>query len=159
MCDEDKTRQQIKQKSLDLLARSELTRIMLARKLENRDYSATLVAQVIDELAEHGWQSDQRYLEHYIAMRSGKGFGPLRIQVELEQRGIDTVSASETLQTVQWSDVIARAYRRKYATSLITGWPEQAKRMRFLQYRGFTAEQINDFMKTLNQASDDESGY
>ena len=33
-------------------------------------------------------QSDQRYAEAYVYMRTQKGFGPLRIQAELRQRGV-----------------------------------------------------------------------
>ncbi len=147
----DDTRTKIKQICLELLARGELTRQLLARKLEQCGYQSDTVLQVIDELAEQGWQSDQRYCEQYVAMRSRKGFGPVRIQIELEQRGIDETAASYAITDLPWQETIANAYRKKYNDSPINCWSERAKRMRFLQYRGFTTEQIQRFVQSLDQ--------
>ncbi len=149
MCDD--SYKKIEQICLELLTRGELTRWLLVQKLAQRGYQSDTVLQVIDELAEQGWQSDQRYTEQYIAMRSRKGFGPVRIQMEMEQRGIDETTASHATADLQWQDIIANAYRKKYNDSLITCWSDRAKRLRFLQYRGFTSEQIHRFMKTLDQ--------
>jgi regulatory protein len=140
----------IEQICLELLTRGELTRLLLKQKLAQRGYQSDCVTQVIDMLAEQGWQSDQRYTEQYIAMRARKGFGPARIQMELEQRGIDESAASHAVNTMQWQENIANAYRKKYADSSILDWSDQAKRMRFLQYRGFSAEQIRSFMQALD---------
>ncbi|MEE9424562.1 MAG: regulatory protein RecX [Methylococcales bacterium] len=147
----DDTSNKIKQICLELLARGELTRQLLADKLAQRGYQSDAVMQVIDELTEQGWQSDQRYTEQYIAMRSRKGFGPVRIQMELQQRGIDETIASHAVSDVLWQDNLANAYRKKYNNSSITNWSDRTKRMRFLQYRGFPSEQIQRFMQTLDQ--------
>ncbi len=149
MCED--TSKKIKQICLELLTRGELTRRLLVQKLAQRGYQSDTVQQIIDELAEQGWQSDQRYTEQYIAMRSRKGFGPVRIQMELEQRGIDETAASHAVSEVLWQDNLANAYRKKYTNSPITCCSDRTKRMRFLQYRGFTFEQIHRFMQTLDQ--------
>ena len=151
MCEDVDPHKQIKQICLGLLARGELTRQLLAQKLKQRGYVSASVYLVIDELAEQGWQSDQRYTEQYIAMRTRKGFGPVRIQNELEQRGIEEVSASQAMRDLTWQDAIASTYRKKYNTRPITDWSDRAKRMRFLQYRGFTTEQIQRFMQTQDR--------
>ncbi len=147
----DDTSNKIKQICLELLARGELTRRLLVQKLAQRGYQSDTVLQVIDDLAEQGWQSDQRYTEQYIAMRSRKGFGPVRIQMELQQRGIDETAASHAVSDVLWQDYLAHAYRKKYSNTPITSWSDRTKRMRFLQYRGFTSEQIQRFLQTLDQ--------
>ena len=111
MCED--TSKKIKQICLELLTRGELTRRLLVQKLAQRGYQSDTVQQVIDALAEQGWQSDQRYTEQYIAMRSRKGFGPVRIQMELEQRGIDETAASHAVSEVLWQDNLARRISKK----------------------------------------------
>jgi len=150
----DDTRNNIKQICLELLARGELTRRLLARKLAQRGYQTDTVLQVIEELAEQGWQSDQRYTEQYIAMRSRKGFGPVRIQMELQQRGIEETAANHAVSDVLWQDNLANAYQKKYTNNPITCWSDRTKRMRFLQYRGFTSEQIQRYMQALDQGNE-----
>ena len=149
MCED--TRKKIKQISLELLARGEQTRQLLAHKLTQRGYQSDTVLQVIDELAAQGWQSNQRYTEQFIAMRSRKGFGPVRIQMELVKRGIDETDANHAVTELPWQDYIANAYRKKFNNNPVTCWSDRTKRMRFLQYRGFTSEQIHRFMRTLDQ--------
>ncbi len=140
----------IKQMCLGLLSRGELTRYLLIKKLSDRGVSSDTVIEVIDELEDQGWQSDSRYTEQYLAMRSRKGFGPVRIQMELVQRGIDDCSANRAVWSIQWQEHLARTYLKKYDRKSIPDWQELAKRMRFLQYRGFTTEQINAYIQILD---------
>ncbi|HFD12622.1 MAG TPA: regulatory protein RecX [Crenotrichaceae bacterium] len=155
--------QHIRQICLNLLTRSELSRTLLVRKLSDRGYTSDDVLDIVDELVEQGLQSDQRYTEQYIAMRARKGFGPERIRLELEQRGIEPVAAQSAVAALHWNDNIASVYKKKYKQSSVSDWSEYTKRMRFLHYRGFTTEQINQLMQSLEQHNNfqhtEESGY
>ena len=139
---------QIKSKCLELLARRELTRVELLNKLSQRGFDHDTVYAVIDELQQQGWQSDQRFTEQYIAMRSAKGFGPLRIKQELQQRGIEQINVEQALSAQDWQNSMFNAYRKKFSDPSIGDWPERAKRMRFLSYRGYTTDQINTLLNT-----------
>ena len=89
-------------------------------------------------------QSDDRYTESYVHMRRKRGYGPLKIKQELQQRGI----SSELLDTHVkfndeiWFDTACQAYEKKFAGRRIDSANERAKRMRFLQSRGFTGDII-----------------
>ncbi|MCH9699091.1 MAG: recombination regulator RecX [Gammaproteobacteria bacterium] len=139
---------QIKTKCLELLARREMTRLELVNKLTQRGFDVEAVHAVIDELHQQGWQSDQRFTEQYIAMRASKGYGPVRIKQELQERGIEQTDVEQSLPSQDWQIYMLKAYRKKFSDTHIIDWPERAKRMRFLSYRGYTAEQINTLLNT-----------
>lgn len=43
--------------------------------------------------------------------------------------------------TIQWSEVAQQAWRKKFK-QLPQDWPEKAKQIRYLQYRGFYSNDI-----------------
>lgn len=99
---------------------------------------------VVRSLADAGLQSDERYIEAYVTSRIGKGFGPLRISSELRQRGVDSVLISACLggQSAQWCEHASAARAKRFGLDVPKGRREQLKQMRFLEYRGFTSDQI-----------------
>ena len=75
--------------ALNFLARREHTKLELQRKLNAKGFAANNITEAIDKLEKQGLQSDERFLESYVAMRCKRGFGPIRITKELCERGID----------------------------------------------------------------------
>ena len=73
----------------NMLSRREHSVLELARKLENKDFPDEVIDRVINELINARLLSNERYAESYVRMRSGKGYGPARICLELKERGID----------------------------------------------------------------------
>ena len=134
--------------AIGLLARREHSVKELATKLASREVASGLIESVITRLIDERLQSDERYAEVYIRLRSDKGFGPLRIKVELRERGIDdALIAAQFRQAddegeIDWFELAAAAYAKKYGAKPIEDIKERAKRMRFMQYRGFDHEQI-----------------
>ena len=47
-----------------------------------------LLNQEIDRLANEGLQSDERFSEAYIRSKTQAGYGPIKIKMELAQKGI-----------------------------------------------------------------------
>lgn len=94
-------------------------------------------------------QSDQRFTESYLNSRIQKGYGPLRLEQELYERGIDEqlVQTCLAAHDIDWMDVLASVRKKKFRQALPTGFNQQAKESRFLQYRGFTTDQIRHFYK------------
>lgn len=144
---------QLRAAALDLLARREHSRRELLRKLGQR-FPAAEPAQleaVLEALAAAELQSDSRFCTALINMRARKGSGPLRIRLELREKGIDAglISAGLSSDAVDWFAVAAEVWRKKFGPA-DTAAPadrqaqrrEQARQYRFLQYRGFTPEQI-----------------
>ena len=73
----------IRSSALDLLASREHTKFELYRKLISKGFESCDVVAIIQELEKQGLQSDERFVENYIIVRSKRGFGPLRIEAEL----------------------------------------------------------------------------
>ena len=75
--------------AVKLLSRREHSALELRDKLAKREFDEDEIELAIDELQQGGWLSDERFAEAYIRMRQLKGFGPIRISMELNERGVD----------------------------------------------------------------------
>lgn len=135
-------------KAVELLARREHSAQELARKLHTRGCDQAVVETVLARLAAERLQSDARYAEVYLRQRSEKGYGPQRIRAELQERGVDERLIGEAMRRavdegeVDWFERAATAYARKFGGRPVEDLKDRAKRQRFLQYRGFSHEQI-----------------
>ncbi len=138
-----------KQAAVKLLSRREHSVLEIERKLQQRDFPADEIAEAIEELQQGDWLSDERFTEAYIRMRQLKGFGPVRIAVELRERGVSEqlVSSSLNADDAIWMQTLRQTYQRKYRGSAPEDFHEKAKRMRFLQYRGFASDKISKVVK------------
>lgn len=132
-----------------LLSRREHSVFEMRDKLLRRDFDEVEVTRAIDELQQGGWLSDERFAEAYIRMRQQKGFGPIRIAMELNERGVSDIIIEQNLDTSDdsWLATLHQQYQKKYKGRSIDDYNEKAKRMRFLQYRGFTIDMINRVVK------------
>lgn len=143
-------RQKIETICLRLLARREHSRRELLDKLSQRGFRGQEVESVIDDLAERNWQNDERYAESYVRQRIAKGYGPIRIAYELQQRGIAAVDLeAEAENHGGWLNLALEAYLGKYDDEKSLAANEWAKRSRFLQQRGFSGETIKRLFAEL----------
>lgn len=129
--------------AMSLLARREHSRLELRQKLLKRFPESELVDTVVDNLAAEALQSDDRFAEAFITMRKNRGQGPVRIIGELQQRGVAEAIYSRYIDPSdeEWLESARTVCLRKYG-AFASKPAQRAKQMRFLQYRGFTAEQI-----------------
>jgi regulatory protein len=97
---------------------------------------------VLDCLVAEGLQSDARFAENYARQRADKGFGPLRIGLELRQRGVEVPADGLGDEASGWAERAARVRSRRFGKGRPGDLRERARQARFLEYRGFTAEQI-----------------
>lgn len=127
-----------------LLARREHSRAELQRKLAERGIPEELVDTVLDSLAARRLQSDERYAESLLASRIGRGQGPVRIRRELVERGVDAAQIDAALEAAvaDWPRLARETRRRRFGSELPGEWNERVRQSRFLEYRGFTSEQI-----------------
>jgi regulatory protein len=130
--------------AVKLLSRREHSALEIRDKLLKRDFEEDEIAQAISELKQGGWLSDERYAEAYIRMRQQKGFGPIRIAMELNERGVDEsiVEACIDDSEESWQQILERQYLKKYNNRPVVDYSDKAKRIRFLQYRGFPLDAI-----------------
>lgn len=129
---------------LRLLAQREHTKHELCQKLRQRGYDIDAVLPVLERLEAQGWQSDTRFIESYISARIRKGYGPLKIAQELQQRGLPSklVDQHLSLYAVDWVAQLKQTYFKKFKNIPPTDFKEKAKQIRFLQSRGFDLAEI-----------------
>lgn len=131
---------------MDLLAVREHSRKELSGKLQARIDDIAGLEEVLDRLEQDGLLSDQRFAEAFVRSRTGRGQGPLRIRQELLQRGVAEMLIQNAIdaQGCDWFELAGQVAERKFGREPALERSELARRLRFLQYRGFTAEQCRE---------------
>jgi regulatory protein len=132
------------QTAIRLLARREHSRFELQQKLIQRGFTPNIVEPLLKQLLEKNLLSDKRFAENYIHYRTNKGYGPLRIAAELQHRGVDRDIIDELLDasSEEWIQKIQYLKQKRFGKKPPIHFNEQARQMRFFQYRGFTPDQI-----------------
>lgn len=123
---------------MKLLALREHSRQELLLKLLQRDYPRADIVLVLADLAQNNLQSDARFTEAYVYSRSSKGYGPERISMELQQKGIsDSLIHDFLYDDEKWREIADRVYVKKFGRSAPKDLREKIKRQQFMRYRGF----------------------
>jgi len=129
-------------KSLDLLSRREHSVFELIQKLKKRYGPNKLINDAIIRLQESNLLDDQRFAEAYIKVRARKGFGPRRIDAELQQRKVSETIINQELSMIEdWNALALAAFKKKFG-NLQKDTKKILKAKSFLQNRGFSFEQI-----------------
>ncbi len=143
-------RQEVLQRACDFLARREHSRKELQYKLARRCEDEALIEELLDKLADEGLQSDDRFTESFVHHRVSSGKGPLKIQQELSQRGVDQNLISIYLDSKEfdWLTLANEVRTKKYGTEAPADYQKQALQSRFLYSRGFSSEHISRLFRT-----------
>ena len=130
--------------ALRLLNRRDYCAAELAARLIERGASEATAAEAVASLARERLVDDARYAEHFVAWHAGRGQGPLRIAQELGERGVDAALIAQAVEAgaPAWRARCAEVRRRRFGQAAPREWKERARQARFLQYRGFSAEQV-----------------
>ncbi|MGD9107682.1 MAG: regulatory protein RecX [Gammaproteobacteria bacterium] len=149
------TEQEVRNVAIKLLAQREHSRYELQSKLLIRKYDRAVIEKVLDELSQTNLQSDIRFAQSYTRMKMARGFGPIRIRQELHDRGIadDLIEECLAISLDAWMQEIIKVRSKKFGSDVPHDYEERAKQMRFLQYRGFTTEQIKRGMRSIDENS------
>lgn len=132
----------LRRHAVALLARREHARAELRVKLTRRFGAAADVEPVLDWCEEHDFLNDRRFAGLFVRSRIERGQGPLRIRAELQQRGVagPMIQAALDEAGCDWS-ALAREVRSRRFSLPPLDTREKARQLRFLQSRGFDAEQ------------------
>lgn len=134
--------------ALKLLARREHSARELKRKLAARGIADDEAAAAVAHAASEGWQDDARYAETLVRVRVGQGYGPLRIEAELEVAGVaaEHIRAALEAAGVDWRELALQQHAKKFGAPPRSS-AERARQYRYLQGRGFDASQIGAALK------------
>jgi len=149
---------------IDLLARrehgsSEL-KTKLAKRFKKRGCDPETVEQVTQQLIEEGLLSDERFAASRVRQLAGRGYGPRHIRNDLRRQRVEHL-VSDTMgdafdSEIDWEAEAAAVYEKKYRSAPIEGdWGarqrERGRRLRFMQYRGFSAEASQKLVREDDQ--------
>jgi len=132
----------IRKKLMDFLSRREHSDQELKNKLARRVSSLELLEEEISKLKEEGLISNKRFAEAYIQSRKNKGFGSLRIERELQQRGIKAEISNHIFLEHDWIDLAEKVAIKKLKNKPLEGLKAEMKIKQFLNYRGFSFGEI-----------------
>ena len=134
--------------AIRLLSRREHSGKELRRKLLERGFDSLTIDNALVSLKDENLQSDDRFTECYIRSKWNKGIGPLRLRRELCEHDIDDEMIDSYLPEYEWRQLAVEVRQKRFGLRLPDSFEERAKQMRFLQYRGFSSEQISGAMKS-----------
>lgn len=122
--------------------------------------SAAEIEALLDEFAERGWLSEARYVEQAVNGLARR-YGPRRVAQRLEANGISRESVAAVLPYLK-SEALATArtlLARKFRAA-IESPEDKARRVRFLQARGFDYDVIRKalFEPQDESLTDNEAG-
>ena len=114
----------------------------------DKDVLQAWLIQQVAILSKENLQSDERFIESFINGRQAQGKGPLRIRQELEQKRLSACLIAAYLDECdeRWATLAEEVYLKKFKGTIANSQPEKAKRFRFMQYRGFSHEQIKSLI-------------
>ena len=126
------------------LARREHSILEIRRKLKLKSFDDDEIDVCIEKLINNNLLSEERFTESYINMRKRRGYGPGRIALELQERGIDNGQFDAFLDrnNPEWLEVMRQQYCKKYGHQMADEYAEKVKRAKHLQSRGFPLDWI-----------------
>jgi len=136
-------------KSIDLLSRREHSVQELQNKLRLREFQHDEITEVIDYLLVEDYLSELRFADCIYRARISKGYGKRFIVNELAQKGVnqtDIASAAENVE-VDWYHQAEEVYNKRFKNIAIIDQKDKAKRIRFMQHRGFSSDELFAVMK------------
>lgn len=127
--------------ALNYLSRREHSRLELKQKLSAKNFSPTEIDDALNKLQEKKLQSDERFAENYVRYRKHMGFGPLKINAELHERGVShsVISSTVNENAEEWKTIMISLWKKKFSNNA----KNKSTQYRFLLSRGFTLAMIN----------------
>ncbi len=153
----------IREQALTFLSYRDHSQLELRAKLVAKSYQLSDIEAVLLSMSEEGWQSDLRFTEGYIERRIAGGWGPLRIQMELKQRGVsnDLIIQYLTQDENFWWDCFCLRWQKKYTSvDRSLSWDNLDSHARHLIYqkragyfirRGFHPSWVHNWVKHMIQ--------
>lgn len=125
--------------AMNLLARREHSLRELKQKLKRRFPDEDLIDCELQRLARENLQSDERFAESFVRQRANRGYGLNRVRQEMREKGLADSEISLALERVDidWLATALEVYCKKFGEESPADLKEKARRIRFMEYRGF----------------------
>jgi len=136
--------------AVDLLSRREHSYKEIMQKLKLREHDEDEIIPVLEYLITKDYLSEERFAECLFRTRMNKGYGWRSIKSELSQKGVcsSIIVELNKNQQIDWYLQAELAYNKRFGESDIKDQKDKAKRIRFMQYRGFSSDEIMPLIKS-----------
>jgi regulatory protein len=130
--------------AIRLLARREHSALELKRKLLARDFEQQEVNDCVTILIDNNLLSDLRFAGAFIRSKVARGKGYEHIRAGLISRGVSREIVLSSLEScgVSWLALASQVLQKKFGADACISGGDQARKQRFLSYRGFRTETI-----------------
>ena len=129
--------------AVTLLARRDFCSSELTARLISRGFTVESVCAGLEELRERHYLDDERYARQFVSSHARRGHGPVRIRHELSELGLSPeLSESALAEHGDWPALAREVRAQRFGAKLPESWPDKARQARFLQYRGFSNDDI-----------------
>ena len=135
-------------KALDLVSRREHSCHELIQKL-NKRFPETLpiIEAVIEKLVANNILNDERFAEMYLNSRARKGFGPKKIEIELNSKKVDPLLIANAIAEYEsWVENAKNELFKKFKGIKPTDYKSKMKQKQFLFNRGFNTQIIEQIL-------------
>ena len=149
-------------KALVWLGKQEYSVAKFTQKLVQQQATPSQIEQLVELFCQRGWLNELRYCQGFVRGRVAKGQGETRILHDGRAKQLDSELLNQAVQQaeIDWFELAADTYQRRYANNDLlkqadrqAAFKERNKRMRFMQYRGFSFEQIEYAIDCLDEQS------
>lgn len=131
-------------KALDLVSRREHSQYELIQKLNKRfPETMPIIEEVVKKLAVNNILNDERFAEMYLNSRARKGFGPKKIEMELNFKKVDSSFIAIAIAEYEsWTENAQNELLKKFKGVKPTDYNSKMKQKQFLFNRGFSSQII-----------------
>jgi len=143
----------LRHKAIELLARREYSYAELEKKLLVLSEDEVIIHTILDWLVEMELQNDARFTQMFLRSKAVGGYGPVRIKMELKQKGINEFLIENSFADLafDWDEEVDRLILKKVKDQSLSDSKLKNKVMGYLQRRGFTLDQIFSGFNRLTQ--------
>ncbi len=142
--------------SFRLLKERQRSEKELSSRLSQKKFSKSIITKTIVRLKELSYIDDKKFSKDWIRARLNKAFGPYRISLELNLKGIDKVTIESQLNEFFKEGIkekiLSELAQKKFAKlTKLSKDPMKVKKslFNFLMRRGFSYEDIQDTISRL----------
>lgn len=134
-----------KEAAIQLLSRRDHGQYELYQKLALKGYEEADIEAAINFCLDHNYLDDLRYAKSQIRQHVYKGHGERRIRQELAQKRVAESVIDEAMmeEPQDWLELARMAAEKKFKGIKAKDQKEYAKQVRFMQYRGYSFDQIS----------------
>ena len=136
------------------LAMREHSQFQIYNKLVNKNLGVDLINEVLKDLQDGGFQSDERYTQEYIRYRQNTGCSSRKIIYELESNGISSELINNNAHYfIDDRDVLSELVKYKILDKDISDQKVLMKLINYFRSKGFDN---NIILEVINNVQDIE---